>query len=116
MVNFREGEAVNDSVHQRGNVPSQVHGVHERTGNAARVRLRVRLVVRQCSSWTICHRRSPPCACALKRVYDLGIRVGDIEEVIVYPRRNRVSTGFVVQATVKDAAHREQDNNGSTSQ
>jgi len=104
-----------DTLHQREQLPSKVHAVHERPRNAARVRLRVWAMVPVCSSWTKCHSRSSSCSCAFEYVRHLGIRVRDIEKVEFNSGSHGFDATVPTRYTVKDAADRIQNHDGSTS-
>ncbi len=75
-----------------------------------------RFVVPQCSIGEISNCGQTACACALKHVRDLGVREWHIEKIVLYPRLGWHRAFFHVTATIKDAANREQDHDGSAAQ
>lgn len=105
-----------DPTHQRELIPSEVHAIHARPRNAARVRLRVRIVVPLCRTRPWYHCGSAPCACTLKYLHDLGIGEWDIEKVQFDTCGDRTGPHFLATATVKDVADRIKGDDGDASQ
>ena len=118
MEYVEESEAVSlnyGPIYQTRHLLSEVHAVHERPRNAARVRLRMWAMVPVCSSWTICHSRSSSCACAFEHVRHLGIRVRDIEKIEFNSGGHGFGATVPTRYTIKNAADRVEDHDGSTS-
>lgn len=103
----------NDSIHQARDVPVQVHGVHERPRNSARVRLRLRFVVSQCCFGTRSDCGQAPCPCALEHVRHLGVRERDIEKVVISEISYFTFPDLLATVTIKNAADRIENHDGS---
>lgn len=119
MVNVEEGKVVRyefyDSIHQTEHLSQQVHTIHERPRNAARVRLRVRFVVPFRKPWEDSNRGQTTRSRAYEHLYDLGIRKRDIEKIEFYPDSHFFGETIIATATIKDAADRIQSHSRDAS-
>lgn len=120
MVDLKEGEVMryefHDPIHQTEHVPRQVHAVHERPRNAARVRLRLRALVPLRDLGPLCDSGQTASACASQYLRYLGVRVRHFEEVKFYTRGNFYCKRLSITAIIENAADRIEDHNGSASQ
>lgn len=106
----------NGSIHKGEHIPSEVHDVHERPRNSARVRLRLRFVVAVCSSRSWSDSRQAARTSASQYLHDFGIRERDIEKIEFHQDSYWLGPFAIATATIKNAADRIEDNDGSTSQ